>query len=107
MVRRLFCLAIQDVRAKREGIRFQVFEKYDLSFGCARPTYLQLAKEFGITPETVTNYLAAMRRDFRAAVLNRLRDLTAPVTGCSMRSAAAVWELSTRRTTLYWDETQR
>jgi DNA-directed RNA polymerase specialized sigma24 family protein len=76
-VRRLFCMAIEDVRTKREGIRFRVFEKYDLSDGSARPTYLELAKEFGITPETVTNYLAAMRRDFRAAVLNRLRDLTA------------------------------
>jgi RNA polymerase sigma factor (sigma-70 family) len=76
-VRRLFCLAIEDVRTKRGGIRFHVFEKYDLSDAGARPTYLQLAREFGITPETVTNYLAAMRRDFRAAVLNRLRDLTA------------------------------
>jgi RNA polymerase sigma factor (sigma-70 family) len=76
-VRRLFWLAIEDLRARRDGVRFQVFEKYDLSEAGARPTYLQLAGEFGVTPETITNYLAAMRRDFRAAVLMRLRDLTA------------------------------
>ncbi len=76
-VRRLFWLAIEDLRRQRGGIRFQVFERYDLSDTGARPTYLQLANEFGLTPEMITNYLSAMRRDFRAAVLKRLRDLTA------------------------------
>ena len=35
-----------------------------------------LAAELGLTPATVTNHLAAMRRQFRRTVLDRLRDLT-------------------------------
>ena len=37
---------------------------------------LALAAELGLTATTVTNHLAAMRRQFRKHVLNRLRDLT-------------------------------
>jgi DNA-binding transcriptional LysR family regulator len=56
---------------------FAVFERYDLAESSEdRPTYAALARDLGITPTTVTNHLAAMRRQFRRVVLDRLRDLT-------------------------------
>jgi hypothetical protein len=56
---------------------FAVFERYDLSDSAEdRPTYAALARDLGITATTVTNHLAAMRRQFRRVVLDRLRDLT-------------------------------
>ena len=42
----------------------------------ARPTYAEIASDLGITAATVTNHLAAMRRQFRAIVLERLRELS-------------------------------
>jgi RNA polymerase sigma factor (sigma-70 family) len=76
-VRSVFSLAIEDLRASRDGLRFRVFERYDLNESDARPTYDELAEEFGVTAASITNYLAAMRREFRKAVLSRLRELTA------------------------------
>jgi RNA polymerase sigma-70 factor (ECF subfamily) len=75
-VRNLFSLAVEDLRAGTSPVRFRVFEAYDLNESDVRPTYTQLATEFGVTTESITNYLAAARRDFRKAVLKRLRELT-------------------------------
>jgi hypothetical protein len=36
-----------------------------------------LAQEFGLDQTTVTNYLAAARRDFRRLVLEKVREITA------------------------------
>jgi RNA polymerase sigma factor (sigma-70 family) len=56
---------------------FEVFKRYDLLDEAeTRPTYAEIASELGLTPATVTNHLAAMRRQFRAIVLERLRELT-------------------------------
>ena len=56
---------------------FEVFARYDLlDDGDARPTYAQIARDLGLTAATVTNHLAAMRRQFRTIVLERLRELT-------------------------------
>jgi DNA-directed RNA polymerase specialized sigma24 family protein len=56
---------------------FEVFSRYDLADETeARPTYTEIALALNLTPATVTNYLAAMRRQFRAIVLERLRELT-------------------------------
>jgi len=85
-VRSLFSLVIEDLRNRRDDLRFRVFERYDLNESKVRPTYDELAMEFGVTTVTVTNYLAAMRREFRKAVLNRLRELT--VTEREFRSEA-------------------
>jgi RNA polymerase sigma factor (sigma-70 family) len=87
-VRRLFSLAIEDLRASRDQTRFRVFERYDLSESSPRPTYAQLAQQYGVMPETITNYLAGMRREFRGAVLKRLRELTA--TDREFRSEARI-----------------
>ena len=80
-VRALFQRAVSDLRAwctstGRETM-FAVFERYDLA-GSAdeRPTYGAIAADLHLTATTVTNHLAAMRRQLRRFVLERLRDLT-------------------------------
>lgn len=79
-VRALFQRAVEDLRqwASTSGrsAMFAVFERYDLADPSERPTYATLAGDLGLTPTTVTNHLAAMRRQFRRHVLDRLRDLT-------------------------------
>jgi hypothetical protein len=56
---------------------FEVFRRYDLvDEGEARPTYTAIAAALNLTSATVTNHLAAMRKQFRRIVLERLRDLT-------------------------------
>jgi RNA polymerase sigma factor (sigma-70 family) len=58
---------------------FYVFERYDLEATTSgeRVTYAEIAKDIGAQATDVTNYLAAARRQFRAVVLERLRELTA------------------------------
>ena len=79
-VRALFQHAVEELRqashAAGRDAMFAVFERYDLVEPGERPTYARLAEELGLTPATVTNHLAAMRRHFRRTVLDRLRDLT-------------------------------
>jgi RNA polymerase sigma factor (sigma-70 family) len=56
---------------------FEVFARYDLVEDPeARPKYTDIALALNLTPATVTNHLAAMRKQFRAIVLERLRELT-------------------------------
>jgi RNA polymerase sigma factor (sigma-70 family) len=79
-VRALFQHAVNDLRracgtANRQ-VMFSVFERYDLSED-HRPTYAQIAQELALTTATVTNHLAAMRRELRTHILDRLRALTA------------------------------
>lgn len=58
-------------------VMFEVFARYDLLDDTdTRPTYAQIARELGLTAATVTNHLAAMRRQFRTIILERLRELT-------------------------------
>jgi RNA polymerase sigma factor (sigma-70 family) len=81
--RSIFALAVERLRthymASGRERYFQVFERYDLdaSESGARVTYADLARDLGIRATDVTNYLAAARRQFRAFVLDRLRELTA------------------------------
>ncbi|MGH9672873.1 MAG: hypothetical protein ACRD44_06790 [Bryobacteraceae bacterium] len=82
-VRGLFDLAVARMRAvcETEGrqVLFAVFEAYDLSEARdgEKPTYEALARAHSIPVTTVTNYLSAARRRFRAAVLDILREITA------------------------------
>ena len=56
---------------------FEVFRRYDLIDEAeSRPTYTTIASALNLTPATVTNHLASMRKQFRKIVLERLRDLT-------------------------------
>ena len=56
---------------------FEVFARYDLAEPAdKRPGYEAIAGALHLTVPTVTNHLAAMRREFRAIVLDRLREIT-------------------------------
>lgn len=79
--RALFDRSIADLKrhANVAGrpVVFDVFARYDLIDDVrARPTYTDIARALDLTPATVTNHLAAMRRQFRGIVLERLRELT-------------------------------
>jgi DNA-directed RNA polymerase specialized sigma24 family protein len=79
-VRWMFTLAVEALRQRcvesDRTIHFQLFERYDLGDD-ANVSYASLAKEFGLGPTTVNNYLAAVRRDFRKIVIEKLREITA------------------------------
>lgn len=80
-VRALLDRAVADLkRSADEAGRpamFEVFSRYDLADDReSRPTYAEIGRQLGLTPATVTNHLAAMRRQFRGLVLDRLRELT-------------------------------
>jgi RNA polymerase sigma factor (sigma-70 family) len=80
-VRELMQRAVSDLReharATGRDLMFEVFARYDLADAPGdRPTYAAIASSLGITAATVTNHLAAMRRQFRQILLDRLRDLT-------------------------------
>jgi galactose mutarotase-like enzyme len=63
--------------ATTRPVMFEVFARYHLvEDGDVRPTYTEIARALNLTPATVTNHLAAMRRQFRKIVLERLRELT-------------------------------
>src|SRR5262249_27136306 len=69
-VRSLLALAVDDLRSEYERVgklvQFGVFERYDLEGPAeATPlTYAEVAKEYGVSPTDVTNYLSAARRAF-------------------------------------------
>ncbi len=78
--RALFTSAIGEVRedCERRGrtMRFSLFRRLDIEASDPRPSYAELAKEHGVDVTTVTNELAAARREFRRAILDRLREQT-------------------------------
>ena len=80
-VRALFQRAVDDLRAwahaSGRAAMFEVFRRYDLiDEADERPTYGVLGAELGLTTTSVTNHLAAMRKQFRKRVLERLREVT-------------------------------
>jgi RNA polymerase sigma factor (sigma-70 family) len=80
-VRALLERSVADLkRAAAEAgrpVMFEVFARYDLiGDEAARPTYAEVARQLGLTAATVTNHLAAMRKQFRTILLARLRELT-------------------------------
>jgi len=80
-VRVLMERSVADLRQHADSIgrpvMFDIFARYDLADDDGdRPTYAEIGAALNLTPATVTNHLAAMRRRFRAIVLDRLRELT-------------------------------
>ncbi len=77
-VRALFERSLHAVRVEFESsgraIHYKLFERYDVS-PAADASYARLAEEFGLTSTQVTNYLAQVRRAFRAHALEALRGL--------------------------------
>ncbi len=82
-IRNLLTSAVNTLKEHYENtgkaIHFALFERYDLqSFDSNDKTsYQQLASQYSLSVETVTNYLAAVRRDFRKIVLEQIHELTA------------------------------
>jgi RNA polymerase sigma factor (sigma-70 family) len=80
--RSVLALAVERFRASAaQAGRAQhaaLFSRYDLEAPDReeRLTYADLAREFGLSVTDVTNALSAARREFRAAVLECLRELT-------------------------------
>jgi len=76
----MFTIAVDALRQRcaesGRTIHFQLFQRYDLGDD-TNVSYASLANEFGLEPATVNNYLAAVRRDFRRVVLEKLREITA------------------------------
>jgi RNA polymerase sigma factor (sigma-70 family) len=78
-VRSVFAFAVEELRrlsaASDKNLDFTVFQRYDLEGpDCVlKPTYAQLAEEFGVTVTQVTNSLARTRRQFRHLVIDRIR----------------------------------
>ena len=77
-VRSMFAMAVETFRERcvesDRMVHFQLFERYDLNDDDV--SYASLAKEFGLEPATVNNYLAAARRDFRRIVREKFRETT-------------------------------
>jgi len=79
-IRELFALAAAQLCEHCEqagkGVAFALFERLDLD-GPNRndkPSYAELAEEFGLPVTQVNNHLAYARRHFRSIVLERLRE---------------------------------
>ncbi len=89
---------------------FEVFARYDLiEDGETRPTYTAIASALNLTTATVTNHLAAMRRQFRTIVLERLRELTSSDEEWEAEAAKLLGGPSTRarRATAHADRSLR
>lgn len=82
-IRHLLGLAIEELRrhcqATGKSMHFSLFERYDLEGPELEEklTYAQLGESFGLSATQVTNYLASVRRQFRALILDALRASTA------------------------------
>ena len=74
--RSVFALAVERLREESDATRFAIFEAYDLD-DTSQMSYRETGERFGISETAVTNGLAAMRRRFRAIVLDVLREATA------------------------------
>ena len=80
-VRSLFGLAVEALeescRAKGKPLHFELFRTYDLDPPAeGRPTYAELARRHGQPVTQITNFLAAVRRDFRRLLLAKLEETT-------------------------------
>lgn len=80
-VRSLFSIGLERLRARCEAAekltQYRLFERYDLAEEYPRPSYAELAQEFGLAVTDVTNYLSSARREFQRCVLDQLRQMTA------------------------------
>lgn len=77
--RSLLQRGLDDLRAnyasQSRDLDLALFDRYELAQE-TRPTYAELAAEFGVPVTTITNRLAAVRRDLRTRLAARLRELT-------------------------------
>lgn len=80
-IRTMLQLGVERLRdqalSRNREAAFRAWELYDLHDGEDRPTYAAIALELGTGTTNVTNWIAAMRRDFRSILVATLRELTA------------------------------
>jgi len=81
-VRHLLSLAVERLRSKCDSlgkaVHFKIFHDYDLEHDAdIVPSYATLAAKYQLPATDVTNYLAWARREFRACVLQQLREMSA------------------------------
>lgn len=84
-LRELFAEAVARAQRELEGagksVPFALFERLDLQASDRtpdeKPSYADLAREFGLSTTQVTNHLALARRTFRDRALETLRELCA------------------------------
>lgn len=82
-VRGIFTHAVERLRQRYTSAdrrrQLTVFERYDLvdAERHERPTYAVIATDLGVPVTQVTNWLAAVRRDFRGIVVEILRETCA------------------------------
>jgi RNA polymerase sigma factor (sigma-70 family) len=82
-VRSVFAVAVDRLRdqcrTRGRDIPFALFVRYDIEGAelDRRPTYAELAAEFGLSTHDVTNHLALVRRELRRVVIEQLRLLCA------------------------------
>jgi RNA polymerase sigma factor (sigma-70 family) len=76
-IRSVFTVAVDRLREAfaNRPTQFALFEEYDLGDD-QQISYRQLAVRFGLSETTVTNHLAAVRRQFRRTILEVLREIT-------------------------------
>jgi RNA polymerase sigma factor (sigma-70 family) len=78
-IRSVLAAAVEELRercrARGWPDRFEVFERYDLDPTPERVSYADIATALDLPVTQVTNHLAWARREFRAIVLERLREL--------------------------------
>lgn len=65
----------EELESSGRSQRWRIFEAADLAPG-DRPSYKDLAAQFGEPETQITNYLAAARRQLRRILSERLRELT-------------------------------
>jgi len=75
LIRALMQQALEELR-EHNAQRFAIFEAYELSDD-GEVSYADLARRFSLPVTTITNALAAARRDLRRLLLDRLRAVTA------------------------------
>jgi RNA polymerase sigma factor (sigma-70 family) len=81
--RSLLSLAVESLEAEmlaaKKEAHFKIFQRYVLEEPDEpnKVSYKDLAHEFDLPVTSVTNYLAAARREFRRILLDKLRELTA------------------------------
>ena len=80
-MRSVFTIALETLAERYEQagreLHFKLFERYDLrDEPSEKISYASLASEFKLKTTDVTNYLAAVRRDFRKILLEKVRELT-------------------------------
>jgi DNA-directed RNA polymerase specialized sigma24 family protein len=90
-IRGLFTFAVEQLKQQLDAagkpVHFALFELYDLDHDAEDAlSYAALAERFGLPVTSVTNYLAAARREFRRIVLEKLKEVT--VTEDEFRSEA-------------------